>query len=69
MAKTTINGIDFYSATLSYKYGSSMTERSTTYVWTEVSEKYVLDFELRQTDEITDDELNQVLTIKVEDVK
>lgn len=69
MAKTTINGIDFYSATLSYKYGSSMTERSTTYVWTEVSEKYVLDFELRQTGEITDDELNQVLTIKVEDVK
>lgn len=69
MTKTTINGIDFYSATLSYKYGSSMTERSTTYVWTEVSEKYVLDFELRQTDEITDDELNQVLTIKVEDVK
>ena len=46
-----------------------MTERSTTYVWTEVSEKYVLDFELRQTGEITDDELNQVLTIKVEDVK
>lgn len=69
MAKTTINGIDFYSATLSYKYGSSTTEHSTTYVWTEVSEKYVLDFELRQTDEITDDELNQVLTIKVEDVK
>ena len=65
MAKTTINGIDFYSATLSYKYGSSMTERSTTYVWTEVSEKYVLDFELRQTGEITDDELNQVLKLKM----
>lgn len=61
-----INGTKFNTATLSYKstYG---TEYNKTYYWTEVSSTYVMDVEIENGDDLSEDEVKEVLSIKVED--
>lgn len=71
MATKTISGRTYYSATLSYEYvsGTYSYKNSTTYIWTEVSDKYVLDLEIRKAEGIAEAELDEILTIKVEENK
>lgn len=63
-----VNGKTFYYATFSYEYSSSSytTKYETKYVWSEVSGDNVVDFEIRGAENITTEELNELLTIEVE---
>lgn len=66
-----VNGKTFYYATFSYEYSGvgSTTKYETKYVWTEVSDTYVVDFEIRGSDDMSEEELNKLLTINVENNK
>lgn len=65
---TEVNGKTFYRSKLSYGYSSAgyTTKFETTYIWSEVSDESVVDFELRGSDGITPQELEELLTINVE---
>lgn len=66
-----VEGRTFYNATFSYEYAGvgSTTKYETEYIWSEISDNYVVYFEIRNSGDLTDDELNELLTITVEDNK
>lgn len=66
-----VNGKTFYCATFLYEYSGvgSTTKYETKYVWTEISDTYVLDFEIRGSESMTEEELTELLAITVEDNK
>lgn len=63
-----VEGRKVYYATLSYEResGNYTYKNSTKYVWTEISSDYLMDLRISNSDKMTDDELKQILTIKVE---
>ncbi|MGN1297600.1 MAG: hypothetical protein ACI4VH_04150 [Clostridia bacterium] len=66
-----VEGKTFYYATFSYDYtgiGDTITYE-TKYVWSEISDKYVVYFEIRNPGDVTAEELNELLTITVKDNK
>lgn len=66
-----VEGKTFYYATFSYDYtgiGDTITYE-TKYVWSEISDKYVVYFEIRNPEDVTTEELNELLTITVENNK
>lgn len=71
MESIDVKGRKFYSATLSYEYigiGDTI-KYETKYIWSEISDKYVVYFEVRNPKDITNKDLNDLLTIAVEDNK
>ena len=68
----TVNGKTFNYAVLSYEYVSSVStyKYATKYIWAKVSDKYVVEIDIRDTDgKMTDDELKQILTMTFEENK
>lgn len=66
-----VEGKTFYYATFSYDYtgiGDTITYE-TKYIWSEISDKYVVYFEIRNPGDVTTEELNELLTITVENNK
>lgn len=66
-----VEGKKFYYATFSYDYtgiGDTITYE-TKYVWSEISDDYVVYFEIRNPADVTAEELNELLTITVENNK
>lgn len=63
-----VNGRTYYYATFSYEYSSvgHTTKYETKYIWSEATDELVVDFEIRGAEDITTEELNEILTIKVE---
>lgn len=63
-----VNGKTFYRSKLSYEYssGSYTTKFETTYIWSTISDESVVDFEIRDSEGITSQELEEILTINVE---
>lgn len=66
-----VNGRKFYYATFSYTYasGSYETKYSAKYVWSEISDSYVVDLHIRGEKSVTEDELKEILTMNVEENK
>lgn len=64
-----VENIKFYAATLSYTYanGNYKHEYKTKYIWTRANDKYILELETTNGETLTDDELKQILTMKIED--
>lgn len=64
-----VGNIKFYTAILSYTYvnGDYKHEYKTRYIWTKANDKYILEMETTNADNIAEDELKQILTIKIED--
>lgn len=64
----TVNGRTFYHATFSYEYTSfgSTDKYETLYIWSEISDKNVLDVQIRNSEDLTSQELREILTINVE---
>ena len=60
----------FYTAILSYERTSDnyTYKNSTKYVWTEIANDYVMDIKISDYDEVTDEELKEVLTIDVKNI-
>jgi hypothetical protein len=65
----TIGGKTFYLATLETEseYGTSTYKHAVSYVWTQVSDRYIVKFEIDGFDQIPSAELDQILTITVSD--
>lgn len=65
---TQANGRTFYHAEFSYEYagGGYTTTYKTTYMWSEISDKNVVDFQIQNIEDITSEELGELLTINVE---
>lgn len=63
-----VNGKTFNRSKLSYEYssGSYTTKFETTYIWSIISDESVVDFEIRGSEGITSQELEELLTINVE---
>lgn len=63
-----VNGKTFNRSKLSYEYssGSYTTKFETTYIWSIISDESVVDFEIRASEGITSQELEELLTINVE---
>lgn len=63
-----VNGITFYAAKLSYEYASMgyTTEYEKMYVWTEVSDEMVLNFEIDGLENFTQEDLKQLLAVNIE---
>lgn len=60
-----VNGREFYYATLSYEYSfDSKVEQM--YVWSEISDEMVLNFEVRGLENLTNEELKEILTVTIE---
>lgn len=62
------NGRTFYHAEFSYEYagGGYTTTYKTTYMWSELSDENVIDFEIQNIEDVTSEELAEILTLKVE---
>lgn len=71
MKNIEVNGRTFYYATFSYVYssGSYESKYSTKYIWSEISDKYVVDIQIRGEKDMTTEELNEILTMTVEENK
>lgn len=63
-----VNERTFYHAEFSYEYagGGYTTTYKTTYMWSELSDENVIDFEIQNIEDITSEELKEILTLKVE---
>ena len=63
-----VKGRTFYRATLSYQYADeeAETKSETTYVWLEISEQSVVDFEIQNSNKISPQELEEILTIEIQ---
>ena len=61
----------FYTAILSYTYvnGEYKHEYKTRYIWTKANDKYILKIEATNADNMTENELKQILTMKIEENK
>lgn len=68
MENIEVEGRIFYSAVVSYEYvsGSYEVKYSTKYIWSEISDKYLVDLQIRGEEDMTSEELNQILNMKVE---
>ena len=66
--KVEINGRTFYRAELSYEYagGGYTTKYETTYMWSEISDESVVDFEIRGSSDMNPKDLEEIATINVE---
>ena len=66
--KIEINGRTFYRAELSYEYagGGYTTKYETTYMWSEISDESVVDFEIRGSSDVNPKDLEEIVTINVE---
>lgn len=66
--KVEINGKTFYRAELSYEYagGGYTTKYETTYMWSEISDESVVDFEIRGSSDMNPKDLEEIATINVE---
>lgn len=64
-----VENTKFYTAILSYTYvnGEYRHEYKTRYIWTKANDKYILELETTNADNMTEDELKQILTMKIED--
>lgn len=71
MESMNVNGRTFYYATFSYDYvsGSYKSSYSTKYMWSEISDKYVVDMQIRGEDDMTADELNTILMMNITENK
>ncbi|MBQ3415189.1 MAG: hypothetical protein IJH39_07575 [Clostridia bacterium] len=69
--KRNINGVELNTVTVSYTYVSGTYEQqfNTKYFWAKANENYIVEFEASNLEEITDSELNEILSIKIENVK
>lgn len=63
-----VKGKTFYRATLSYQYADeeAETKSETTYVWSEISEQSVVDFEIQNSNKISSQELEEILTVEIQ---
>lgn len=66
MKSATIGENTFYHATIQYKYEYSDELEAIDYIWTEVSDNYVIKIEIDNMKNITNDELKQLLTMTFE---
>ena len=66
-----VGNIKFYVTTLSYTYVSGTYEReySIKYIWTKANDKYVVELQATNLGETSEDELKEILTMKIEDKK
>lgn len=62
-----VNGRTFYCAAISYEYSNIgyTTPYKTIYVWSEISNDYLLDIQILGSDNVTSEELKELLTIDV----
>lgn len=63
-----VKGKTFYRATLSYQYADEENgaQNEMTYVWSEISDKSVVDFEIENPNAISSQELEEILAIEIE---
>ena len=69
--KINVNGVELNTATVTYTYVSGTYEQqfNTKYVWAKANDNYIVEFEASNLEEITDAELNEILSIRIENVK
>lgn len=63
-----VKGKNFYRATLSYQYADEEdgTQNEMTYVWSEISDESVVDFEIENPNAISAQELQEILAIDIQ---
>ena len=63
-----VKGRTFNQAEFSYEYmlGDDTTKNKTGYLWSEISDDTVVDFEIREVEKITSQELEEILAINVQ---
>ena len=69
MKSTNISGNTFYQAILQYKYDNLNEIYEKNYIWAQVSDDYVVEIEIDNMQNMTKDELKQLLTMTFEDKK
>lgn len=67
MSTMEVKGKTFYRATLSYEYTEEESgKKETTFIWTKISDKSVVDFEIQNSNTISSQELEEILTIDIQ---